>query len=63
MADRGGRTRATVPLPEPVRSEGRPTRRSGHRGRWLLMANDNNFADAAASRLMLVALPEDPALR
>lgn len=35
----------------------------GHRGRWLLMANDNNFADAAASRLLLVALPEDPALR
>lgn len=35
----------------------------GHRGRWLLMANDNNFADAAASRLILVALPEDPALR
>jgi len=27
------------------------------------MANDNNFADAAASRLILVALPEDPALR
>jgi hypothetical protein len=35
----------------------------GHRGRGLLMANGNNFADAAARRLMLAALPEDPALR
>jgi len=30
----------------------------GRRGRWLLLANDNNFADGTASRLMLVALPE-----
>lgn len=35
----------------------------GHGGRWLLMANDDNFADSVARRLILVTLPEDQALR